>query len=57
MHQEQYWLLPFIRKNVNSHNHAPNQLAIRLALHMQAADELGGDDLDRVSKEGRGERV
>ena len=27
------------------HNHAPEQLTIRLAFHQQAADELGGDDL------------
>ena len=29
------------------HNHAPQQLAIRLALHQQAADELGGNLLGR----------
>jgi len=27
------------------HNHAPQQLATFLALHQQAADELGSDDL------------
>ena len=36
------------------HNHAPQQLAIRLAFHQQAADELGGDDLSWTSEEGLG---
>jgi len=31
------------------HNHAPQQLAIRLALHQQAADQLGGDHLGRAT--------
>jgi len=37
------------------HNHAPQQLAIRLALHHQAADELGGDHLGGAGREGVGE--
>jgi len=34
------------------HNDAPQQLATFLALHQQAADELGGDDLGRAGEEG-----
>ena len=37
------------------HHHAPGQLAIGLALHQQAADEVGGDQLRRASKEGFGQ--
>jgi hypothetical protein len=37
------------------HNHAPQQLTIRLAFHQQAADELGGDRLGRAAEEGLGE--
>jgi hypothetical protein len=37
------------------HNHAPQQLARRLALHQQAADEVGGDQLGRAGEEGLGE--
>ena len=37
------------------HNHAPQQLAIGLALHQQAADELGGDLLGGAGEEGLGE--
>jgi len=37
------------------HNHAPQQLAIRLALHQQAADELGGNLLGGAGVEGVGE--
>jgi len=37
------------------HNHTPQQLAIHLALHQQAVDELGGDDLGRAGEEGLGE--
>ena len=37
------------------HNHAPQQLATFLALHQQAADELGGDLLGGVAEEGLGE--
>jgi len=38
------------------HNHTPQKLGTFLALHQQAADELGGDDLGRAGEEGRGER-
>jgi len=34
------------------HNHAPQQLAIGLAFHQLAADELGGDQLGGAGKEG-----
>jgi len=40
---------------VRFHNHTPKQLAIRLALHQQAADELGGDQLGGAGEEGWGE--
>jgi len=33
----------FLGIRLRFHNHTPEQLAIRLALHQQAADELGGD--------------
>ena len=33
------------------HNHAPQQLPSGLALHQQAADELGGDDLGGAGEE------
>ena len=36
------------------YNHAPEQLAIGLALHQQATDALGGNDLIGVSEEGVG---
>jgi len=39
------------------HNHAPQQLATFLALHQQAADEVGGDHLGRAGEEGWGEMV
>ena len=39
------------------HNHTPQQLAIGLAFHQQAADELGGDELGRAGDEGLGEMV
>ncbi len=34
------------------HNRAPQQLAIRLALHQQAADEVGSDLLGGAAEEG-----
>jgi len=34
------------------HHHAPEQCAILLAFHQQAADQLGGDDLGRAGEEG-----
>jgi len=37
------------------HNHTPQQHAIRLAFHQQAADELGGDRLGGAGEEGAGE--
>jgi len=37
------------------HNHAPQQLAIRLPFHQQAADELGGNNLSGAGEEGWGE--
>ena len=37
------------------HNDAPQQLAIGLAFHQQAADELGGDNLSGAGGEGLGE--
>ena len=37
------------------HNHAPQQLAIRLALHQQAADEVGGNLLGGAGEKGLGE--
>ncbi len=39
------------------HNHAPQQLASGLALHEQAADELGGDLLGGAAEEALGEVV
>ena len=37
------------------HNRAPQQLAIGLAFHQQAADEVGGNQLGGASEEGLGE--
>jgi len=37
------------------YNHAPQQLAIGLAFHQQAADELGGNELGGAGEEGLGE--
>jgi hypothetical protein len=37
------------------HNHAPQQLPSGLALHQQAADELGGNLLGGAGEEGVGE--
>jgi len=37
------------------HNHTPQQLAIRLAFHQQAADELGGNLLGGSGEECLGE--
>jgi len=37
------------------HHHAPQQFAIGLAFHQQAADELGGDLLGGAGEEGAGE--
>ena len=37
------------------HHHAPEQAAVLLAFHQQAADELGSDQLGRAGEEGWGE--
>jgi len=42
-------------KRLSFHNHAQQQLAIRMAFHQQAADELGGNDLSGAGEEGWGE--
>jgi len=42
----------FLRISLRFHNHAPQQLVIRLAFHQQAAVELGGEDLGGVGEEG-----
>ena len=39
------------------HNHAPEQLPSGLALHQQAADELGGNQLCGAGEEALGEVV
>ena len=44
-----------LRIRLRFHNHAPQQLAIRLALHQQAADEVGGNQLGGAGEEGLGE--
>ena len=36
------------------HHHAPEQAAVLLAFHQQAADELGSDQLGRAGEEGLG---
>ncbi len=46
-----------LRIRLRFHNHAPQQLAIRLALHQQAADELGGNQLCGAAEEALGEVV
>jgi len=40
-----WWLLEWLHLGIRLrfHHHAPQQLALGLALHQQAADELGGD--------------
>ena len=45
-----------LRIRLGFNNHAPEQLAIRLAFHQQATDEVGGDQLGRAGEEGLGER-
>ena len=37
------------------HDHAPQQLAIRLAFHQQASDEVGGNALSGAGEEGLGQ--
>ena len=43
-----------LRIYLRFHNHAPEQLAIRLVFHQQAADELGGILLGGAGEEGLG---
>jgi hypothetical protein len=45
----------FLRIRLRFHNYAPQQLAIGLPFHQQAADEPWGDDLGRAGEEGLGE--
>jgi len=45
-----------LRIRLRFYNHAPEQLAIYLALHQQAADELGGNLLGGAGEEALGER-
>ena len=44
-----------LRIRLRFHNHAPQQLAIRLVFHQQAADELGGNQLSGAAEEGLGQ--
>jgi hypothetical protein len=44
-----------LRIRLRFHNHAPQQLAIGLAFHQKASDELGGDLLGGAAEEGLGE--
>ena len=44
-----------LRIRLRFHNHAPQQLAIGLAFHQQATDELGGNHFGRAGEEGVGE--
>ena len=38
------------------HHHAPQQAPVPLALHQQATNQVGGDQLGRAGEEGLGER-
>ena len=44
-----------LRIGLGFHNHAPKQLARGLALHQQAADQLGGNLLGGAGEEALGE--
>ena len=44
-----------LRIRLRFHNHAPQQLPSGLALHQQAADEVGGNQLGGAAEEGVGE--
>ena len=44
-----------LRIRLRFHNHAPQQLAIGLAFHQQAADEVGSNLFGGASEEGLGE--
>jgi len=46
-----------LRIRLRFHNHAPQQLAIFLAFHQQATDELGGDDFGGAGEEALGEML
>jgi len=39
------------------HDDAPQELAIGLAFHQQAANELGGNNLSGAGEEGKGEAL
>jgi len=47
----------FLRIRLRFHNHAPQQLATFLALHQQAADQVGGNLLGGAGEEALGEMV
>lgn len=44
-----------LRIRLRFHDHAPQKLAIGLAFHQQATDELGSDALSGTGKERQGE--
>ena len=44
-----------LRIRLRFHNHAPQEVAIGLAFHQQAADEVGGNNLGGAGEEGLGE--
>ena len=46
-----------LRIRLRFHNHAPQQLAIRLAFHQQATDQIEGDDLGGAGEEALGEEL
>jgi len=46
-----------LRISLHFHHHAPQQLAIGLAFHQQAADQLGGNELGGAGEEGWGEML
>jgi hypothetical protein len=45
----------FLRIRLRFHNRSPQEVAIGLAFHQQATDEIGGDDLGGSGEEGLGE--
>jgi hypothetical protein len=47
--------VPLLGIRTTFHNHAPQQLAIGLAFHQQAADEVRGNLLGGAGEEGLGE--
>jgi len=46
-----------LRIRLRFHHHAPEQRSIRLAVHQQAADELGGNNLSGAGEEALGEML